>query len=182
MQKTGYKTLNKVVLGVDPGIRNTGLSLVSRKRNKPFRLLDSMHVETVLSSPYQDRLKVIYNRVVEMVTRYSIDANVDAIYCENVFFNKNVSSALSTAGVIGVVHLAGAYLEIPVTLIKPQSVKISVGAKFNADKEEMVRMVSLLMPGSRVTSHHLADSVGCAIAGILELEVFKQSETERSVV
>ena len=85
---------------------------------------------------------------------------------EAVFFNKNISSCLSTASVIAVAELASVQASIPTFQVKPQAVKSAVTGVGTASKTAVKRMVNKLL-AVEITSDHEADAAATAIAGLL---------------
>ena len=151
------------VLGIDPGLANTGLAVVSRQKRSGRFVVET--VET-LRTPKKDseavRLLSIYRAVSE---RIATD-NIAAVAIERVFFGENVSSCISTAQVIGVIQLTCAQAGVAVLFATPQQLKRSVGCKNNAPKADVKRFVEALTK-RRVKTHHEADAIAAAIFGHL---------------
>ena len=104
-------------LGVDPGLANTGIAVVSVERGG-YRLLSHRLVKTRASLATGDRLSLIASAVLEM-----LDVTpVSLVAVERVFHNKNVSSSISTGKVIGVCELVAHDFGVPCELITPQVV------------------------------------------------------------
>ena len=85
---------------------------------------------------------------------------------ESVFFNRNISSCISTASVIAIAELAAEQVSIPTLQIKPQLVKAAVTGTGNASKSAVKKMVNKLL-GSNLRNGHEADAAAAAIAGLL---------------
>lgn len=157
----------KKVLGIDPGISNTGFVVIHRPhRTSDFMFVDSQLLKTNSASPRPLRLNQIFCAACDFISRYK----PDFVAIENVFHNKNISSSMTTAMVISACELAAFKYDIPVQIFTPQQVKRAVGVWKDSDKKEMLRHVALLL-GGEFKSHHLADAAACAIAGILKMEV-----------
>ena len=92
---------NSIVLGIDPGISNTGWAVVKHAAGK-YRYVDSCVILTHAHAPIGKRLDMHYTRIRELLTEHS----PDMVSIESVFFNRNISSCISTASVIAVVELA----------------------------------------------------------------------------
>ena len=150
------------VLGVDPGIANTGIAIV--RGDTRYTLVESVHVTTDASNPRGDRLNEIY----EAILRVLLETAVDAIAIEQCFHNKNISSSASTQQVIGLVHWMSFVAEIPVLALTPQKIKAACGLGGRAKKNEMLRAAQAMLRDS-LENHHLVDAAFAAIAGILHL-------------
>ena len=156
-----YQTISQRVFGVDPGMANCGWSVVVRNRSGKFILIDSGCIRTSSAESEGARLLTIYQQVSELL-HVHVPNNV-AI--ERVFHNKNVSSSLTTASVIGVCQLASAQMGLDVAMFTPQQVKSAVGIP-NSNKASVLKHVNLLLD-AEITNHHEADAAAAAIAGFL---------------
>lgn len=155
--------MKQIALGIDPGIANTGYAIVGCATEK-FHVIESRCIKTKANEPTPQRLNTIWKAISEVVYRHQIDLDIIAI--ENVFYNKNVSSAMRTAGVIAILQLLGEQAGIPSQLITPQQLKSAIGIP-RADKKTMLRAVSRLT-GKETRNHHTADAIAAGIAGILQ--------------
>lgn len=149
------------VLGIDPGILNTGLGIV--KGNSDYKLIAAEHVKTHPDDTLGKRLADIQTAINEILTHQT----VDAIAIEKCYHNRNISSAASTQQVIGAAHIMAYALKIPVIELTPQKIKAVSGFGGNANKDEMVKIASRIFR-TKIKSHHTADAAMCALAGILQ--------------
>ena len=157
-----YTTKAQRALGVDPGIANTGYAIVGRNTRK-FVVLENGCIETLPSDPIPQRLNTIWKTISEVVYRHQIDLDIIAI--ENVFYGKNVSSAMKTANVIGILQLLSEQAQIGSVLLTPQQVKSAIGIP-TADKRLMRRGVEGLT-GKEIKNHHAIDAIAAAISGLI---------------
>ena len=97
-----YSTTTKNIFGIDPGMANTGWSAVSRNRTGKFILLDSGCIRTPAGHTESVRLLQIYKQISELLNVHT----PNAIAIERVFHNKNISSSLTTAAVMGCVPVS----------------------------------------------------------------------------
>ena len=172
MAEKENKTLKTItVLGIDPGIQNTGLAIVMG--NTQYKLIDSVHVKTKSSEDTSDRLHQIYTQGNELLTRHA----VDAICIEKVYHNKNVNSSISTGMVIGVIHIMAKMHKKPVIELTPQAIKKATGLGAKATKAEIMK-VGTQMFGIDMESDHQADAIFAAVAGILHLRTPKEQRGE----
>lgn len=151
------------VLGVDPGIANTGLGVVESNGAK-YRLLDSVLVRTAAAEDEAVRCLKIYEAVDTLLTEF----DVEAVAIEKVYHNKNISSSIKTGKAIGAVLVAAATHDKQVFQLTPQEIKASSGFGGTANKKEVIQSASRLF-GTKITSHHLADACFCGIAGLLQV-------------
>ena len=86
-----------IILGIDPGIANTGTGVVKSNANL-VQLLHYGNIQTKSKTASEQRLRIIYDSVMELITQF----DVEAVVLEDIFFSKNVSSAFSVGEVKGI--------------------------------------------------------------------------------
>ena len=152
-----------VVLGIDPGIANTGLAIVQLE-NQKYRLLETRLVKTKSSDAECLRLLDIYRALCEMLDAYS----PVLVAAERVFHNRNISSSISTGKALGVVAVAAAERYISVEEFTPQQIKACSGLGGSADKA-LIKKSAAGIFGVSFKTHHTADAALAALAGLLTL-------------
>ena len=150
------------VLGIDPGIGNTGWSVVKRTAGK-YHYVESGVILTRAHAPIGNRLDTHYTLIRQLMTEH----NPDLVSIEAIFFNRNISSCISTASVIAVVELAAQQAGISTRQIKPQTVKAAVTGKGSACKAAVMKYVNRLL-NTDIKRDHEADASAAAIAGLLQ--------------
>ena len=153
---------NSIVLGVDPGLANCGWSVVQHTAGK-YCHIDSGVILTRAHAPIGKRLETHYKMIRQMLTKHS----PDIVSIESVFFNRNISSCISTASVIAVVELAAQQSDVSTLQIKPQTVKKAVTGSGTASKNDVMKYVNRLL-NTEITRDHEADATAAAIAGLLQ--------------
>lgn len=147
------------ILGIDPGLANTGWSVVEYENGR-FSVLDYGVVKTEVKEKPQFRIKKIVDVLLDKAKTYS----VMCCGAEDIFFVKNISSGISTAKVIGAFMYALTSIDIDVVLFTPTEIKNAVVGIGGADKEQIRKMVMLTTRMSdKIKSDHAADSVAAAI-------------------
>lgn len=146
------------VLGVDPGSRSTGWGLVEREAGR-YRLVAGGAIRTDSDALTGDRLREIYEGLLEVIDRYKPEcAAIEAI-----FSHKSSTSALKLGQARGVALLALAQRGLAVQEYNAMTVKSSVAGSGRADKEQMQRMVGLLLGAPVPGPHDVSDAVAIAI-------------------
>lgn len=158
-----YKTNSKRCLGIDPGLANTGWSVVSRKKSGGFQHIASGVIRTESSACDAVRYATIYNAVNALIAEHT----PDVLSIERVYFNKNVSSCLSTSSVIGVILLAAELAQMPSIQVRPQAVKAAVTGVGRASKAQVQKMMAKLLRVD-IKNGHAADAAAVAMAGLLQ--------------
>lgn len=129
-----------IVLGIDPGTALTGYGIVERTGSK-LRMVDYGCVETVSTMELPKRLLEIHNAVLGLIDEHG----PMSLGVERLFFNKNVQTAFAVGQARGVVLLAAAERGIPVFEYGPHEVKMAVTGYGRAPKEQVQKMVQLVL-------------------------------------
>lgn len=148
-----------IVIGIDPGAANTGFGVV-RTVGSRMVALDGGVIETPPDHPAEARLAEVHRSLAQLIDWHE----PTAMALEDLFFGRNVGSALSVGQARGVAMLAAAQSEVPCFDYTPQAVKKAVCGSGSADKGQVQRMVaSLLGLPEPPVSDHAADAFAVAI-------------------
>jgi crossover junction endodeoxyribonuclease RuvC len=129
-----------IILGIDPGIATVGYGLIDCVGNK-FNFLDYGTILTKADTDFPKRLQIVYNQMAEIIEYYKpIDLAI-----EELFFNKNVKTAIMVAHARGVEVLAGQMMGLEVYEYTPLQIKQAVVGYGRAEKHQVQEMVKLLL-------------------------------------
>ncbi|MBI1800504.1 MAG: crossover junction endodeoxyribonuclease RuvC [Chloroflexi bacterium] len=128
------------VLGLDPGTATTGFGVVESDGNA-LRLVEYGAIITPANLPMPERLRLIYLQLNDLLAR----ARVDAAAVEKLFFNKNVTTALSVGQGRGVALLAAAMAGVAVFEYTPLEVKQAMAGYGRATKDQVQQMVRMIL-------------------------------------
>ncbi|MFW5981354.1 MAG: crossover junction endodeoxyribonuclease RuvC [bacterium] len=129
-----------LILGIDPGLAIVGYSLIEKNGNK-FSVCDFGVIRTSADSDNSKRLLKIYNEINKLIQDY----NPDEMAVEELFFNKNVKTAIKVGQARGVLLLAGAEANLLVAEYTPLQVKQAVVGYGRAAKRQVQEMVKALL-------------------------------------
>ncbi len=129
-----------IVLGIDPGTAATGYGIVERTGSK-LRVIDYGCLETLPSHALPQRLLVIHQGILELIETH----NPRFVGVERLFFNRNVQTAFAVGQARGVVLLAAAERGLPVFEYGPHEVKLAVTGYGRAAKDQVQRMVQVML-------------------------------------
>ncbi|PKL13189.1 MAG: crossover junction endodeoxyribonuclease RuvC [Spirochaetae bacterium HGW-Spirochaetae-8] len=147
------------ILGIDPGIAQTGWGVVDAEGQR-YRPVSFGVIKTESSLPLEKRIHTIATKVGELAEEHG----VQAVSMEDIFFAKNISSAINVAKVIGAVIQQVAIQRLPVRLFTPLQIKLAVTGYGTAEKNQVQEMVRLLLKLEKIpASDHAADSLAAAI-------------------
>ena len=147
------------LIGIDPGLAATGWGVV-RFDGVRFRHVAHGVLETGPELALPDRLRAIYEGVLSVLEEYKPDeAGVEELY-----FARNVASAIPVAHARGVVVLALGQRGVPTGFYQPQQVKQAVIGRGRAEKGQVQRLVAVLLGLEEVPSpDHAADALAVAV-------------------
>jgi crossover junction endodeoxyribonuclease RuvC len=149
-----------IVLGIDPGTAALGYGLVDRTGGS-LRAVDYGVVTTSPDLPLPERLLHIHAALTELIETH----RPDLVGVERLFFSKNAQTAFGVGQARGVVLLAAAQAGIPVREATPNEIKMGVTGFGAADKEQVGRMVAVILGLDEVpTPDDTADALACAIS------------------
>ena len=149
------------VMGVDPGISTTGFGVISESEGR-LSTLSFGGINTSANLPLQTRLKRIYDELSGLIKAYSPDVMV----VEELFFNRNVTSAFTVGMARGVALLAAEMSGLPVSSYTPLQVKQAVVGYGRATKWQVQRMVKVLLGLKELPPPDAADALALAICHI----------------
>ena len=150
------------VLGLDPGTATTGFGLVEESDNS-LKAVEYGVILTPANLPMPQRLRLIFLRVSELLERF----RPEAISVEKLFFNRNVTTALSVGQARGVALLAAANTDLPVFEYTPLELKQAISGFGRASKDQVQQMVRLILQLEQIPKpDDAADALAIAICHI----------------
>jgi crossover junction endodeoxyribonuclease RuvC len=149
----------QVVMGIDPGPANLGFGIV-RVEGSHMVALDGGVVETTAELPMERRLERIHRALVELIVWHE----PKAMAIEDIYFGKNVHTAMAVGKASGVAMLAAAQRGVTCFTYTPQAIKMAVCGSGGAGKKQVQRMVGTLLGlPEPPTPDHAADALAVAI-------------------
>ena len=148
-----------VVLGIDPGTATTGYGFV-REVPEGIQLVKYGVLSTPAGMPMEKRLLTLYVALSELLAAITpVSAAV-----EKLFFQRNVSTAMTVGQARGVALLSLAQAGIPVGEYTPLEIKQAVVGYGGADKNQVQQMVKALLNLDRIPQpDDAADALAVAI-------------------
>ena len=129
-----------LVLGVDPGSIATGYGLVEKRHNQ-MSCIDLGIISTSGKIPFHERIHTIFRSMLEIMDRY----RPRELAIEDVFFAKNVKSALKIGHARGAVLIGAVQCGIKIFEYTPLEIKQSVVGYGRASKEQVRSMVQVIL-------------------------------------
>tara|TARA_B100000941_G_scaffold131299_1_gene92742 strand:+ start:102 stop:569 length:468 start_codon:yes stop_codon:yes gene_type:complete len=129
-----------LILGIDPGISNTGYGILDYSSNK-ISLIDYGIISTSAKEKNNERLFFLFNQINILLDKFSPDHSA----IEEAFYGKNIKSTMVLSQARAVINLAFTIKKIPFYEYSPKKIKMSVVGNGNASKEQVKYMVSSIL-------------------------------------
>ena len=147
------------ILGVDPGLADTGWGVVAYD-GKHYQPISYGVIRTPAKESMQKRIYTIAEDLGEVAIKY----NCTVVAMEDIFFTKNISSAIPVAKVIGAAIHKFSQMNIEVNLYSPREVKMAITGIGNAEKEQVQDMVRRYLKLKEIPKpDHAADALADCI-------------------
>ena len=148
-----------IILGVDPGIAIVGYGIIEYKGNK-FKIINYGAITTPPNRSLSDRLKIIFDQMNELIRIYK----PEVVAVEELFFNKNVKTALAVGHGRGVVLLAAVNAGLEVFEYTPLQVKQGIVGYGRAEKIQVQQMVKAILALETIPKpDDVADALAVAV-------------------
>jgi crossover junction endodeoxyribonuclease RuvC len=151
-----------ICLGVDPGSLACGWAVVSRLGSR-MELMDSGVIRSVRGAPFEQRILGIHLKLSEVIARH--DPRFMAV--ESPFVEKNAATAIKLGQIRGGILLTAGLHQIPVGDYNPMQVKKSVSGYGWADKDQVGKMVMVILNLKTALPVDAADAAAVAIGHLL---------------
>ena len=128
------------ILGLDPGTATTGYGIVDVEEGE-FTAVTYGVIKTPANMPMPQRLQLIQQELQQLLDDYQ----PDAVGIEEVFFGRNVTTAITVGQARGVLLLTVANAGLPIGEYSPPKIKDAVTGYGKADKAQVQLMVRNLL-------------------------------------
>lgn len=146
------------ILGIDPGLRNTGWGLIEAAGAR-LSFLGCGSIRTDAGNSLAERLAAIHSALADL-----IEANGPReAAVEETFVNRDPQSTLKLGQARGAAIAALALKGLPVSEYAANVVKKTVAGVGHAEKSQVATMVKMLLPASNAASPDAADALAVAI-------------------
>lgn len=129
-----------IILGIDPGLATVGFGIIKKIKDK-INVIDYGCILTTPDLNPGDRLKIINNELNKLIQKHQ--PKIMAV--ENLFFFKNLKTAMPVSQAKGVILLTAAKKKIPVYEFTPLQVKMAITGYGRAEKKQVQKMVQTML-------------------------------------
>lgn len=130
-----------LVLGIDPGTAIVGYGLVREHADGALQAVEYGVIRTPAKTPMPRRLMTIFDTLTDIVQEHQPDRAA----VEELFFARNVTTAITVSQARGVILLALQKAGIPINEYKPNEIKQAITGYGGAEKTQMQEMVRMLL-------------------------------------
>ncbi|MFH1367454.1 MAG: crossover junction endodeoxyribonuclease RuvC [Patescibacteria group bacterium] len=128
-----------IILGIDPGLARTGYAILTTEKNEFTNIVFGCIV-TPKNTALEKRLGTIHNNLEKIIKKYK----PEKVAIEQLFWGKNVKTALLVGQARGVICLAAAKNKLPVYEFTPLQVKQVLTGYGQADKNQVQQMLKAI--------------------------------------
>jgi len=147
------------ILGIDPGLATLGFGVIDQQNNQ-LQMVDFGCIQTTPNISFPQRIFQVYQQLTNILVNYL----PDVVVVEELFFSKNVKTAIQVGQVRGVVILAAIQNGHEVKEYTPLQVKLSVVGYGRATKDQIQKMVKVLLKLPQIPKpDDAADALAVAI-------------------
>ena len=147
-----------VILGIDPGLQNTGWGVISSRQNQ-LSFIACGTIKTNSKADMPMRIKQLHDELSSVIERYQPEEAA----LEETFVNVSGASSLKLGQARGALMLTVSLAKLPLSEYSATMVKKSVVGKGHADKTQVAMMVKTLLPASTAQGADSADALAVAI-------------------
>ncbi len=147
------------ILGIDPGLLHTGWAVVDTAGASRKYIASGVILPPAKLSLAQ-RLAFIFRGVSDLCEQFS----PDQCSIEVIFVNVNPKTTLVLGQARAAAIVAVAARDIPVFEYEPNKIKKALCAAGHADKEQVYKMVRMLLPAARPKTPDESDAIAIALA------------------
>ncbi|OLS01664.1 crossover junction endodeoxyribonuclease RuvC [Tissierella creatinophila] len=158
-----------IILGIDPGLAIVGYSVIEYK-GSTFIPLEYGAITTDSKALFPDRIKIIYTELLDIIDQYK----PEDLAIEELFFNKNVKTAIKVGQARGVEILAAINKGLNIYEYTPLQIKQATVGYGRAEKHQVQEMVKVLLNLKEIPKpDDVADALAVAICHASSLK-FKE--------
>ncbi len=159
-----------IILGIDPGLATIGYGIIrtTDKKQRAKNKLKCLNYGCIITKPgtlTTERLKKINQGLNKIINHYK----PEVLAVENVYFFKNLKTALPVSQAKGVILFTAAKKKIPTYEFTPLQIKMAITGYGKADKKQIQKMIQILLklkelPTPDDSADALAAAVCCSFA------------------
>jgi crossover junction endodeoxyribonuclease RuvC len=164
-----------IILGIDPGTRITGYGLIESHGQKTQHI-DNGNIVTPSQAAMPERLAYIFAHIEQLILAH----HPEVLALEKAFIAKNAASALKLGQCRGLVMVAAERARIPTHEYNATSVKSALCGNGRADKQQIQKMVALLLELPEVAAEDASDALALALCHAQHVPLTRYQEISQA--
>ena len=128
------------IIGIDPGYAIMGYGIIEKDGNR-HSVVDYGVITTDKDTPMPDRLKILYNGLMDVIAEYQPEEAA----VEQLYFNTNQTTGIFVGQARGVAILACANNGLGIYEYTPLQIKTAITGYGRAEKKQMQNMVRMYL-------------------------------------
>ena len=171
MQNKNIKSKKSIIIiGIDPGIADTGFGVIEKDFSGNLKCIDYGSIKTSPKNEFSERLLILNKELNNLIKKYK----PKLIAVEQLFFCKNVKTALAVGQARGVILFTLQKNKVPFIEFTPLQVKQAVSTYGKASKLQVQKMVKLILNLKEIPKpDDAADALAIAICAVNNVAVAK---------
>jgi crossover junction endodeoxyribonuclease RuvC len=150
------------IFGIDPGSDRTGYGCIDSSGGR-HRLVICGFLSAPAGATFPEKLQAIHTGLAALLERHQ----PECVAVENIFYARNVRSALKLGHARGVALLAACEAGLPLFEYAPAEIKRAVVGYGRAEKPQVQQMIKMLLGLDAAPSpHDVADALAVAICHV----------------
>ena len=155
------------VLGIDPGLRTTGFSILDCKLKK-LSLVAYGTIRPKINESIPKRLNYLFQETNKILDKFS----PDFFSIEDMFYSQNVKTAMLLGQARGAMIIAASQADIPIFEYAPRKVKMSVCGNGAASKEQVLYMImNILKLKEPPKPMDVSDAIAVGICCLIQTKI-----------
>ena len=148
------------ILGIDPGFGRVGYGVIEQKNNRDWQALCYGCIETDAKETFVERLKDVHEELIDLIKEF----HPTRMAVEELFFFKNLKTAIQVAQARGVILLTAIENGLEVDEFTPLQVKQAMTGYGRAEKAQMQKIVAMILGiKEKIKSDDAADALAIAL-------------------
>ena len=146
------------ILGIDPGLLHTGWAIIDTAGSNRTYIASG-----VILPPTRDTLPVRLANIFRGVSELSDTFSPDVCSIEITFVNKNPQTTLTLGHARAAAIVAVSSRDIPIYEYEPIKIKKALTSAGHADKDQVYKMVRILLPAAHPKTPDESDALAIAL-------------------
>lgn len=151
----------EIILGIDPGFGRVGYGIIEKVSNgRDWQCVAFGCIETSPKRSFVERISEVHEELEKLIKKYK----PTRMAVEELFFFKNVKTAIEVGQARGVILLTGVENKLPIDEFTPLQVKQAITGYGRAEKGQMQKMVAMVLSlKEKIKSDDAADALAVAL-------------------